>query len=130
MWKYSSSQKKLESSRESRARLNANAQTFSSCSRRVRAFRAYKCSCISLELVRKTRKFFFEMYCSEPIAGHFGLFSTLLSCSPFTLYTAQFQFTRHSLDLSGNVLHDWLFQHLFGTLSCSPSVQFRPVAKH
>ena len=37
---------------------------------------------------------------SEPIAGHFGLFSTLLSCSPFTLYTAQFQFTRHSLAMS------------------------------
>ena len=25
---------------------------------------------------------------SERTAGHFGLFSTLLSCSPFTLYTA------------------------------------------
>ena len=24
---------------------------------------------------------------SEPIAGHFGLFSLLLSCSPYTLYT-------------------------------------------
>ena len=26
-----------------------------------------------------------------------------------TLQTAQFYFTRHSLDLSDNVLHDWLF---------------------
>ena len=59
--------------------------------------------------------------------GHFDLFSPPLSCSPYTLYTVQFQFTRrfmgqclvwltvsmtdcfhttgHSLDL---VLHDWL----------------------
>ena len=29
---------------------------------------------------------------SEPIASHFGLFSSLLSCSPYTLYTVQFQF--------------------------------------
>ena len=42
---------------------------------------------------------------------HFGLFSTLLSCYPYTLYTAQFQFTGHSLDLSDNVLHVWLFPH-------------------
>ena len=44
-------------------------------------------------------------------AGHFDLFSPLLSCSPFNLYTVQFQFTGHSLDLSDNVLHDWLFPH-------------------
>ena len=44
---YSSSQKKLESSRESCASFNANAQRFPSCSRRVRAFRACKRSCIS-----------------------------------------------------------------------------------
>ena len=48
---------------------------------------------------------------SEPIAGHFGLFSTHLSCSPYTSYTAQFQLTGHSLDISDNVLHDWLFPH-------------------
>ena len=48
---------------------------------------------------------------SEPIADHFDLFSSLLSCSPYTLYTAQFQFTRYSLDLPDNVLHDWLFPH-------------------
>ena len=47
----------------------------------------------------------------EPITGHFDLFSPLLSCSPYTLYTALFQFTGHSLDLSDNVLHDWLFPH-------------------
>ena len=47
----------------------------------------------------------------EPTAGHFGLFSPLLSCSPYTLYTVQFCFTGHSLDLSDNVLHDWLFPH-------------------
>ena len=41
----------------------------------------------------------------EPTAGHFDLFSSLLSCSP---YTARFQFTRHSPD---NVLHDWLSPH-------------------
>ena len=35
---------------------------------------------------------------SEPTAGHFGLFSPLLSCSPYTLCTVQFQYTRHSLD--------------------------------
>ena len=28
-----------------------------------------------------------------------------------TLYIVQFLFTRHSLDLSDNVLHDWLFPH-------------------
>ena len=47
---------------------------------------------------------------SEPIAGHFDLhciFNTLV----LQLYTAQFQFTRHSLDLSDNVLHDWLCPH-------------------
>ena len=44
---------------------------------------------------------------SEPTAGHFGLFSSLLFCSPYTLYTVQFQFTRHSLDLSDNVPYDW-----------------------
>ena len=47
----------------------------------------------------------------EPIAGHFGLFLPLLSCSPYTLYTVQFRFTGHSLDLSDNVLHDWLYPH-------------------
>ena len=46
-----------------------------------------------------------------PTTGHFHLFSSLLSCSPYTLYTARFQFTGHSLDLSDNVLHDWLFPH-------------------
>ena len=48
---------------------------------------------------------------SDPTLGHFGLFSSLLSCFPYTSYTAQFQFTGHSLDLSDNVLHDWLFPH-------------------
>ena len=47
----------------------------------------------------------------EPTAGHFGLILLLLSCSPYTLYTVQFRFTGHSLDLSDNVLHDWLFSH-------------------
>ena len=47
----------------------------------------------------------------EPNARHFDIFSSLLSCSPYTLYTVQFQFTRHSLDLSDNVLYDWLFPH-------------------
>ena len=47
----------------------------------------------------------------EPITGHFDLFSPLLSCSPYTLYTALFQFTGHSLDLLDKVLHDWLFPH-------------------
>ena len=47
----------------------------------------------------------------EPTAGHFDNFSSLLSCSQYTLYIVQFQFTRHSLDLSDNVLHDWLFPH-------------------
>ena len=48
---------------------------------------------------------------SKLIARHFDLFSSLLSCSPYTLYTAQFQFTGHSLDIPDNVLHDWLFPH-------------------
>ena len=48
---------------------------------------------------------------SEPTARHFDLFSSLLSCSPYTLYITQFQFTGHSLDLLDNVLHDWLFPH-------------------
>ena len=47
----------------------------------------------------------------EPTTRHFDLFSSLLSCSPYTSYTVQFQFTRHSLDLSDNVLHEWLFPH-------------------
>ena len=49
----------------------------------------------------------------EPTDGNFDLFSSLLSCSPYTcnLYTAQFPFTGHSLHLSDNVLHDWLFPH-------------------
>ena len=47
----------------------------------------------------------------EPTAGHFDLFSSLLSCSQYTLYTVQFRFTGHSLDLLDNVLHDWLFPH-------------------
>ena len=47
----------------------------------------------------------------EPTARHFDLFSPLVSCSPYTLYTVQFQFTRHSLDLSDNVLYNWLFPH-------------------
>ena len=45
------------------------------------------------------------------IARHFDLFSPLLSCFPYTLYTVQFQFTGHSLDLLDNLLHDWLFPH-------------------
>ena len=45
----------------------------------------------------------------ESTAGHFDPFSLLLSCSPNTLYAVQFQFTGHSLDLSNNILHDWLF---------------------
>ena len=44
----------------------------------------------------------------EPTARHFDLFSPLLSCSPYTLYTAQFQFYRHSLALSD---YDWVFPH-------------------
>ena len=47
----------------------------------------------------------------DPTAEHFDLFSSSLSCSPYTLYTVQFQFTGHSLDLLDNVLHDWLFPH-------------------
>ena len=47
----------------------------------------------------------------EPTAEDFGLFLPLLSCSPYTLYTVQFRFTGHSLDLLDNVLHDWLFPH-------------------
>ena len=47
----------------------------------------------------------------EPTTGYFDLFSSLLSCSPYTLYTVYFQFTGHSLHLSDNVLHDWLFPH-------------------
>ena len=48
---------------------------------------------------------------TEPTAGHFDLYSPLLSCSSYTLYTTQFQFTGHSLYLSDNVLYDWLFPH-------------------
>ena len=47
----------------------------------------------------------------ESTTGHFYLFSLLLSCSPYSLYTVYFHFTGHSLDLSDNVLHDWLFPH-------------------
>ena len=47
----------------------------------------------------------------EPTTRHFDLFSPPLSCSPYTLYTVQFQFTGHSLDLSDNVLHNWMFPH-------------------
>ena len=47
----------------------------------------------------------------KPTTGHFNLFSLLLSWSLYTLYTVQFQITRHSLDLLDNVLHDWLFPH-------------------
>ena len=50
----------------------------------------------------------------ESTARHVDLFPTLLSCSPYTkytLYTVQFQFTGHSLDLLDNVLHDLLFPH-------------------
>ena len=54
---------------------------------------------------------------SEPVGGHFELFSTPLSYSPYTLYTAQFQFTGHSLNLMDNVLHDWQFPHYFVLLS-------------
>ena len=42
---------------------------------------------------------------SEPNTRHFDSTLVLL---PYTLYTVQFQFTGHSLDLSDNVLHDWL----------------------
>ena len=45
---------------------------------------------------------------SEPTDEHFDLYSSLLSYSPYNLYTVWFQFTEHSLD---NVLHDWLFPH-------------------
>ena len=34
-----------------------------------------------------------------------------LSCFSNTLYTAQFQFTGHSLDLTDNVLQDWLLMN-------------------
>ena len=44
-----------------------------------------------------------------PTTGHFDLFSLL--SSPLLLYTVRFQFTGHSLDLSDNVLYDWLFPH-------------------
>ena len=44
----------------------------------------------------------------EPTGRHFDLFSSLLSCSLYTLYTVQFQFTTHLLE---NVLHDWVFPH-------------------
>ena len=47
----------------------------------------------------------------ELTTGHFDLFSAPFSCSSYTLYTVQFQFTGHSLDLSDNVLHNWLFPH-------------------
>ena len=48
----------------------------------------------------------------ESTTGHCVLFAaSLLSCSPYTVYTVKFQFTRHSLDLSDNVLYDWLFPH-------------------
>ena len=49
------------------------------------------------------------------VTRHFDIFSSLLFCSPCTLYTVHtymyFQFTGHSLDLSVNVLHHWVFPH-------------------
>ena len=65
----------------------------------------YTCTCIST--------MYYAQGCGniEPTAGHFGLFLSFLSCSSYTLYTVQFHFTRHLLDLSDNVLHDWLFPH-------------------
>ena len=49
----------------------------------------------------------------EPTVRHFDLYTSLLSCSPYTLYTIQFQYTEQSLHLSENVLHDWLFSHQY-----------------
>ena len=54
----------------------------------------------------------------ELTTGHFDLFSPLLSCSPYTLYILQFQFIRHSIDLSDNVLYDWLFPHYCVYTTC------------
>ena len=64
---------------------------------------------------------------SEPTAGHFGLFSSLLSCSPYTLYTAQLQFTRHSLDLSDNVLYDW---YMYDVIFFSDKLDVERVMKY
>jgi len=67
------------------------------------------------------------------IAGHLDPFSTLLSCSIYIEYTAQFQFTGHSLDLSDNVLHDWLFPHHWTYLLFTTSDQtfiFQPYASY
>ena len=62
---------------------------------------------------------------SDPTVGHFGLFSTPLSCSPYTLYTVQFQFTGHSLDLSDNVLNDdWLFSTPLFIYNCVNDYMF------
>ena len=45
----------------------------------------------------------------------------LLSCSPYTLYTVQFQFTEHLLQLLNNVPYDWLFPHQVLLLFCNIS---------
>ena len=65
----------------------------------------------------------------EPTTRHFNLFSPLSSCSPYTciLYTVQFQFTRHSLDLADNVLHDWLFKII--SCFCLPSQEIVALIK-
>ena len=55
----------------------------------------------------------------EPTIRHFD---PLLSCSSYTLYTAQFQFT--ALDVSDNVLHDWLFPHHCTYLHCMSVLNF------
>ena len=47
----------------------------------------------------------------EILSQLLDLFSPLLSCSPYSLYTAQFQFIEKLIDLSDNVLHAWLFPH-------------------
>ena len=60
----------------------------------------------------------------EPTTGHFDLFSPLLSCSPYTLYAIHFQFTGHSIDLSDNVLHDWLFPYHCITYFLPPTRTF------
>ena len=57
----------------------------------------------------------------EPTTRHLDLhvFSPLLPCSPYTLYAVKFQFTGHSVELSDNVLHDWLFPHHCATCTCT-----------
>ena len=47
----------------------------------------------------------------ETLTQLLDIFWHIFICSPCTLYTVQFQFTRHSLHLSDNVPHDWLFPY-------------------